>query len=352
MRVSPTALRWGALVALSLVFGAVLGALRLPGALLIGPMLAAIGLATRGHAVPIPPNLFVAAQGVIGMMIAGFLPLSIGSEIAARWPVFLFGTCSTLFAAAGFGWAMARSRLLPGTTAIWGSSPGAATVMTLMSEQYGADLRLVALMQYLRVACCAAAAALMARVLGTPATTQALPGAATAFDLRAAAATLVVALVAAALGRVSRIPAGPLLASMALGLAAKATGLMTITLPTPVLMICYAFLGWGLGVRFTPDVVGHAARVLPRVLLSIVALIVVCGASGFLLVPLAGVDPLTAFLATSPGGADTATIIAATTKVDAPFVIAMQMVRFFCVLITAPMTARFLSRTRDHAPAA
>ena len=41
--------------------------------------------------------------------------------------------------------------MLPGTTAVWGSSPGAATAMVLMAEAFGADARLVAFMQYLRV---------------------------------------------------------------------------------------------------------------------------------------------------------------------------------------------------------
>jgi uncharacterized membrane protein AbrB (regulator of aidB expression) len=54
---------------------------------------------------------------------------------------------------------------LPGTTAIWGSSPGAATAMTLMSESYGADMRLVAVMQYLRVVLVVLTASLVARLL-------------------------------------------------------------------------------------------------------------------------------------------------------------------------------------------
>ena len=43
---------------------------------------------------------------------------------------------------------MTRWQVLPGTTALWGTSPGAASVMTIMAESYGADVRLVALMQY------------------------------------------------------------------------------------------------------------------------------------------------------------------------------------------------------------
>ena len=53
---------------------------------------------------------------------------------------------------------MSRFRVIPGTTAVWGMLPGAASVMTLMAEAYGADSRLVAFMQYLRVVMVAAVA--------------------------------------------------------------------------------------------------------------------------------------------------------------------------------------------------
>ena len=79
------------------------------------------------------------------------------------------------------------------------------------------------------------------------------------------------------------------------------------------------------------------------------ARLALCGGFAWLMVIFAGVDPLTAYLATSPGGADAVTIIASTTKVDAPFVIAMQIVRFFCVLFTGPALARWLSRARPEA---
>ena len=45
----------------------------------------------------------------------------------------------------------------------------------------------------------------------------------------------------------------------------------------------------------------------------------------------AGVDPLTAYLATSPGGSDSIAIIAASTNVDVSFVMAMQTVRMLAV---------------------
>ena len=50
-----------------------------------------------------------------------------------------------------------------------------------------------------------------------------------------------------------------------------------------------------------------------------------------------GTDPLTAYLATSPGGADSVAIIAASSNVDVPFVMAMQMARFILVLLVVPV---------------
>jgi membrane AbrB-like protein len=56
------------------------------------------------------------------------------------------------------------------------------------------------------------------------------------------------------------------------------------------------------------------------------------------------VDLLTAYLATSPGGLDTVAIIAAGSKVDMAFVMAMQTLRLFTILFTGPAIARFISR--------
>jgi len=56
------------------------------------------------------------------------------------------------------------------------------------------------------------------------------------------------------------------------------------------------------------------------------------------------VDMLTAYLATSPGGLDTVAIIAAGSRVDMAFVMAMQTLRLFTILFTGPALARFLSR--------
>jgi hypothetical protein len=339
----PAPLRWGALFALSLLFTATLAALRLPAAMLLGPLVAAILLAGNGAGIDLPRPAFLVAQAVVGVMMASYLPRPIFAEIAAEWPIFLIGVTATIVAAGFLGWLLARSRVLPGTTAIWGSSPGAATAMTLMSESYGADLRLVAFMQYTRLVCCAVAAALAARLFGSPAAQGAMAGA-QGWTAQSLAAALAVALASGVLGVRLGVPGGALLAPLAVGMAVEASGLASLTLPAPILALAYAGVGWGIGMRFTPDVLRHAGRVAPRVLASILALIAVCGGFAAALVALAGVDPLTAYLATSPGGADSVSIIAASTRVDMPFVLAMQIARFLFVIVVGPLQARLLSR--------
>ena len=70
-----------------------------------------------------------------------------------------------------------------------------------------------------------------------------------------------------------------------------------------------------------------------------------CALLAGLIVKIAGLDPLTAYLAASPGGIDTIAIVAMSTPgVDVPFVMAMHTARFVAVLLIGPPLARFVVR--------
>ena len=333
------------LVAASIACALLLLRLHVSAALLLGPIAAAIVFATRDTLLRVPAPAFVFAQAVVGCMIARTIPLSLLGEIAKSWPLFVVAVGSVVIVSALLGWAMARWRLLPGTTAVWGSFPGAATAMVLMGEAFGADVRLVALMQYLRVLLVGVTATTVAR-LAVPehAASAALLPPHQALHLGAFVATLALAGAGAWIAVRLRIPAGALLVPMFAGVALQDTGLLAIELPWWLLAACYALVGWAIGLRFTPAIVRHAARLLPRVLGGIGVLIALCGGLGWLLARFAHVDPLTAYLATSPGGADTVAIIASGSPVDVPFVMAMQSARFIVVAFCGPALARFVAR--------
>ena len=261
-----------------------------------------------------------------------------------RWPLF-FGVVLVIIAASSaLGWLMSRWRVLPGTTAVWGSSPGAATAMMLMAEAYGADAQLVAFMQYLRVVFVAIAASAIARlwinVSGAPAPAIVWFS---PIDWLPFLETLGVAGLGILLGQALRIPAGALILPMAAGAALHISGLVQIELPPWLLAISYALIGWNIGLGFTRRILRHASRALPQIVLSILALIAFCCGLAFVLVQALGVDPLTAYLATSPGGMDSIAIIAASSKVDISFVMALQTARFVVILLIGPRLARFIA---------
>jgi len=346
LRPSRTGLvRGAALLVLSFAFVLVFEALGLTAAALLGPIVAAVVLAARGAAVRVPAPAFAFAQAVVGCMVARSMPAAVVGEIGRGWPLLLGFVPAVVAVAAGLGWLLARWRLLPGTTAVWGSFPGAATAMVLMAESYGADVRLVALMQYLRVLMVGAAATVVARLwLGVSAAPVPLVPALAPVDVPALAATLALALAGLAVARLARMTAGAFLVPMFAGLALQGAGWMRIELPWPLLFACYALVGWSVGGRFTRDILGHAAALLPRLVASIAALIVACAGLAALLAHVAHVDVLTAYLATSPGGADTVAIIAAASPVDVPFVMAMQSARFLVVAVLGPAIARGIAR--------
>ena len=339
------AMQWSVLVALSAVFAAALTLAAVPAVLLLGPLLAGIVVAFGGARLAIPRLAFGIAQGILGCMIAKAIPHSIEASVFGNWPLFVTGVLAVVAASAGLGWLLARFRVLPGTTVIWGLSPGAATAMTLMAENFGADAQLVAFMQYTRVIVVAAIASAITRIAG------AAPAASTVHsvlpilpaDWLSFGETLLLAAAGPFVACRLRLRAGALLLPLVAGIFLQHRGLMTIDLPRWLLAVAYAFIGWRIGLRFNRPLLVHAARKMPVIIASTLALVAVCGGLAAIFVVAAGVDPLTAYLATSPGGADSVAIIAASSHVDTPFVMTMQMVRFVVVLLVGPAMARFIA---------
>ena len=344
LRRTPQAIQWAALLAASVVGVAAFELMRLPAALMLGAIAAAILLSWFEGRVKIPSWGFVIAQGFVGCLVARAITPEIVMTIFRKWPMFLLLIGAVIFFAAVLGYVLARLRVLPGTTAVWGSSAGAATAMVLMSGAFGGDMRLVAVMQYLRVACVGLVASLVARAWMAPGAVSASIVWFPPLALGPFFATLLLGLGGAIVGVKSRIPAGALLAPMFIGAPLSATHLLTITLPPWLLAICYAMVGWAIGLRFTRETVLYAWKQLPIILASIFTLIAMCGGLAFALHEAAGTDPLTAYLATSPGGADAVAIIAASSRVDLPFVMAMQIGRLLMALLVGPALARTIAR--------
>lgn len=290
------------LMALSIATTIMLEWARLPAARMLGPMVAGIILESCGGTVRIPRSLMNFVQAVIGCLIARSFTPEIFAAFGKQWPLFWGVVAMTLIASAALGWAMSKLRILQGTTAVWGLLPGAASVMILMADAFGADVGLVAFMQYLRVVFVVITASLIARFwVHIPA------GASQGMDWFPPVAwlpfggTLLIIAVSCLATLVPRIRAGVLITAMVIGGALHTGGYAVIELPPWLLTI----MCWPL----------RRAR-CPKCVLSIVVMILFCAGMAALLVRALGIDPLAAYLATSPGGVDSVAIIAASTKVD------------------------------------
>ncbi|MFE8115771.1 AbrB family transcriptional regulator [Brenneria goodwinii] len=343
-KISPS-MQWGILLSVSLVLGVLLQVYHVPAALLLGPMLVGVAMGLNGATIRLPRICFLGSTSVLGCLVAQSLSLSILSPLLNNWLLVLFILLMPLAASGVSGWLLVKFSELPGPTGTWGASPGGAAAMVAMSGEFGADVRLVAFMQYLRVLMVTAAAAFVARIsLGDAAAeNNAMLVWFPSLDWRFPA-TLCVAFGCAWVGRRLRIPSGAMLGPMIVGAVLHSTGTLTLQTPEWLLALAYAFIGWSVGLSFTRPIFLLAIRTLPQMMASIIGLMLLCGAMALMVTRLLPVDLLTAYLATSPGGLDSIAIIAAGSNVDIAFVIALQTMRLFATLIVSPVLSRFISR--------
>ena len=340
---------WLALLAVSLLLGCFMKGEGFPAAFLVGSMACGIAFSLMGAGLALPRKLFFCAQSLIGCAVAQSITAAILVTICEDWALMLLIVGGSVLAGGLVGWMLVKCRTLPGTTAAWGSTPGAASAMVAMAEAYGADARLVALMQYLRVLVVVLTASMVSHFLLGAGPAAIAPVSAPVFGLaldtlQPVLTMLAVAVVGGFLGQWLKIPAGAMLVPMILGAALHSSGFADIYQPFWIQASASVLLGWYVGLGFNRSLLISAFRMLPRLLLSSVLLIGLCGLSAWLLFRFSHTDPLTAYLSTSPGGLDSVILIAMGSQADVPFVVAVQTLRLFMVILIGPSIARTICR--------
>lgn len=348
----PRAVQWLLLVLLAGSAGQLFKYWNIPAALFLGPMLVAIGFGVSGVSVRIHKQAFRIGQGFVGMLVAHAMTLAVLSTVTQSWHIMLFGTVLTVILSAVVGFVMVRYSGIDGSTAAWGTAPGAASAMVAMAEESGADPRVVATMQYVRVVCVVMIGALVSHVFGADSSSPvAQVGAALAQPTDWLPVLLSVLAIVVGVAISNKVPAGALLVPLLIGGALQLTGLLQISLPHSLLAFAYGMIGCYIGLRFDRRVVLYVWKRLPAMILSAVLLIALCSLSAWLIAEMMGKDFLSVYLATSPGGLDSMAIIAMDTHSDVGFVLAMQTLRLFAVIISGGFLARQLIRFTEKRPA-
>src|SRR4051812_42593513 len=262
-------------------------------------MLIGIFWALGGATIRLPRSAFVAGQALIGCLIARSVTTALLTSLLQSWPVMTAAVLGTLAASPLVGWLLVRFGSLPGSTAAWGTSAGAASAMVAMSQEFGADPLLVAMMQYLRVIFVVLTAFLVAGLWLGP--EHPVSGVVATASTRSADTsllslieTLAIAATGAWLGLRLKIPAGGLLVPMALAALLQGAGYLTITLPKEFLLFGYGAIGLSIGLRFSRDLLRRTVRALPEMLAGTFALIGLCCISALVLLRVPHTDALTA----------------------------------------------------------
>lgn len=342
-------LQWSLLILLAGAAGQLFKHFNVPAALFLGPMLVAIGFGVSGASIRMNKHAFRLGQGAVGVLVAHSMTMAVLLTALQSWHVMVFATVLTVALSALVGIGLARWGGIQGSTAAWGTSPGAASAMVSMSEDYGADSRVVATMQYVRVVCVVMVGALVSRVLGVDGggtdTHSAVVGA-QALNLLSLGLTLLVIVVGVTLG--AKIPAGALLVPLLLGGALQLSGWLQITMPSWLLAVAYGAIGGYIGLRFDRGTIRYVWRRLPAMIFGSLLLILLCALSAWVIADLMGKDFLSVYLATSPGGLDAMAIIAIDTHSDVGFVLAMQTLRLFGVIVTGAFIAKQVIRVTER----
>lgn len=334
---------WIALIGLSAGLVWALRQAEAPAAALLGPMIGAMIFALCGQSLRPSPLVRLASQTTIGCVIAGVLGASISPAMLGRLGPAMVVSSGTLCLALGLGVLLMRWRWFSGPTAVWGLAPGASAAMIALAEEKGGDPRIAALMQYFRILLVAFAAIGIAHWVGPPSAGHIPAAGHVDLNPTALAITLAFGGLAAWLGQWSRVPAAALLISALAGGTLVGAG-VAFQVPPIVVVAAYAVVGWTVGAGFNRANLSGAARALPKIAIAVAILIIACAGAGLLSSRAFGLDPLTAYLASSPGGVDTMLIISTATAVDLPFILACQVIRFILVVALAPWLIGSITR--------
>jgi membrane AbrB-like protein len=270
-------------------------------------------------------------------------PETLGT-LAGFWLPITLITLATLLLTVLAGLLLARFTSVDRTTATFGMIAGGAAGIVAVSHELGADGRLVAVLQYLRVLLIVVLMPVAVVVLFDGSGEQAAlsPGGSAPW-LLSTLAVLGAALAGMLLGRLAHLPAPSLLGPLLVTAVLAAFDVPLIEgVPGPLTAAAFAVIGAQVGLRFTPGTLRTLTRVLPAGLALIVALIVVSGGLGVLLSALTGLSPLDGYLATTPGGIFVVLAVATGSGADSTVVLAVQVLRMLVMLLLGPPLARLL----------
>ncbi|MCU1628291.1 MAG: AbrB family transcriptional regulator [Pseudonocardia sp.] len=332
--------------------------LGVPAPSLLTGLVAGIALALPGLVGrPFPRGANRAAQALVGVLMGSYLDSQVLGVLGAALPM-LAVTVATIILCVGAAAVLARFGKLNLTDATLGMVPGGSAAVVSCADDLGADSRIVAFSQYLRVGLVGLTAPAIALGFApqdqNPADDRLqplLPVMGHLVDSADQLGRLVVlaaiCLTGFAVGRRLGLPAPVLLGPMLVAAVFTLTGASSGFAPAgPLKDVVFIVVGLEVGLRFTRSAARHAAGVFPHLLAATVGVCVACAGLAWGLAALVGIPFTEAYLATTPGGINAVLATAESTGTNVPLVSTVQSLRLFVVVLAVPLVVRALEATR------
>ena len=330
--------------------GVLAAALHLPLGFLLGSLvtvgvMAARNLRIAGKPVTLPARLRFSFVPVIGVAIGGaFTPAVAGQALG--WGPSLLALCLFVPMAHGLGFAIYRRGGLSPHEAYFGAVPGGLIESVQLGEEAGADVRLLTVLQFLRLIGTIVAIpmifwGLTGHAVGSASGAR-MVGAGVALGLRDVVLLIAAGAAGVAVARALRFPGwiitGPLVASALL----HVTGMVQGVPPAWLVALTQVILGTGLGARFVGVDPALLRRAAGLALLNGAAALLLALGFALALHALVGEPVAAVFLAFAPGGLAEMSLIALSLNLSVIYVTAHHVARIVLAVTAAKLGSKIL----------
>ncbi|WP_226779308.1 AbrB family transcriptional regulator [Oceaniglobus trochenteri] len=342
--------------ALLLALGAIGGEgaklLHLPLPWMLGSLLAAaVAVAVVPHRFPpgyqFPMGFRMVFIGAIGVLIGA----QVDGALLAQWSemlVSLAGITIFVFVAHGVNfWLFRRIGGYDRKTAFFCGTPGGVMESIALGEQAGADIRVLALQQFLRIILVVSVvpvglSILHGEVLGSSAGLSFQQGEA---RLVAVPILLAVAIGGMLLGRALRLPAGQLTGPLLVAALLGATGLVEINPPGWVLAVAQVVIGTSLGVRFIGVTLRMLRLGLWMAILSVGSMLAIGALLSVAIHAVTGQSTEVLILSFAPGGVTEMGLVALSLSANPAVVTLHHLYRITITVLEMSFLSRWVTRS-------
>lgn len=342
---------WFAVVAGAGLVTLALEAVSVPSAPLMAGLMTGMAAALiRGVRIDPPGIMTSAAHAVTGVVVGQLVTSQVLRAVADNWASVAISLLATLVIALIGGRLLSAFTGLDQTTSMFGSLPGGASGVIALSEDAGANVQLVAVMQYLRVLFVVLIMPSVVALLHMASTRPPPPTSSIAGPSMPGLLFVVVATgIGIGLGYLLRLPTPSLLGPLAVVVSISLIWPSALS-PTPHLLRNAAFVAIGLqvGLRFDRERLRSLIGVFMPILVEILVLIAGCALVASALATWTGRPYFDWYLATTPGGLYAVLAVAIQYDVDAGFVSSVQVLRILAMLLVAPLLARSVKHHRTE----